>query len=223
VSAAASGGGGAPLPLLPFSDDARAIIAAARGEAGRQGLLFAGREHLLLALLAATRGAAARALAAVDMDAAAVRSFLDGRLVVPITSAGLPAADVEFDRATRAVLTTAAEVALALAGDDAPPPRLVASHHLLLSLLEAPGAEVESLLSMASIDAGALAASIAAGVGGQEEEAATPGGAPSAESVREELVAQYRRYMASGGGADGFPKLDPLPRGAPADDDDIYN
>ncbi|KAI8473339.1 MAG: hypothetical protein J3K34DRAFT_500186 [Monoraphidium minutum] len=176
----------------------------ARAEAARQGLMFAGPEHLLLGLLAAPDGAAAAMLGARGVDAEGARARVDTLVVMPSSpEGGLAVTDVGFSPAVQAVISAA--VAVAAASER----RQASTAHLLCGLLQPQplGKAVQAALEGADVDEVRRQAEVWVGEGPPEPAADAPSGGEEQAAKLQEL---YRAHMeqqqsrGGGGGAGGF-------------------
>ena len=119
-----------------FTPRARAAVAHAQDAARRLGHGSVGTEHVLLGLLAEPEGIAARALAELGLDAAAVELAVAGR-----TGAGktVVSGHIPFSPRAKKVLELSLREALALEHN------YIGTEHLLFGLLRAEGVAAEIL------------------------------------------------------------------------------
>ncbi|MGY1641874.1 Clp protease N-terminal domain-containing protein [Geodermatophilus sp. SYSU D00703] len=148
----ASGQPPAPDGFGRFTESARNVVVAAQNEARAAGSPEIGTAHLVLGLLAASDGAAARALLADGRTAEAVRTAAAGTFPPPV--ADVPDF-VPFDEAARQALERTFAVA-ERRGDDA-----IDTEHLLFALLEVE--EGAGLLTGLGVTADGVEGALAAG------------------------------------------------------------
>lgn len=187
--------------------------------------MFAGCEHFLLALLSLPSdgtAAAAAALARVDMDAGAVRAYLDSKTVVPLVPS-LKASEADLSPDAWAVLRAAEAAARSAAGDagnSTDAVTCVGTNHLLLALLQAPGAAVTEVFSMAGVSTADLAIQVAAEASGFHEAPDNAAGSAGA-AAQQRLAQMYKDYIASGR-KEAFPDFSASDRPMTDAERDIY-
>jgi ATP-dependent Clp protease ATP-binding subunit ClpC len=130
-----------------MSESARAVIVAAREEAGALGHDFVGTEHLLLALGEGS-GTAAAALRRAGVDPAAVRRAVEARVGRGTAGAG---GHRPFSPRAKKVMELGLREAIRLHQDR------IGTEHLLLGLIrEGEGVAAQVLVKDLGVDLGAL-------------------------------------------------------------------
>jgi ATP-dependent Clp protease ATP-binding subunit ClpC len=128
--------GKAPGLFTRFTPRARAAVVHAQEAARRLRHRFVGTEHVLLGLMAEPEGIAARALAELGVDEAAVELAVTGRVGVGKEEVG---GHIPFSPRAKKTLELALREALALKHN------YIGTEHILLGLLRAGGVAVEVL------------------------------------------------------------------------------
>lgn len=134
-----------------FTRGGRHALALAHEEALRLGHDYIGSEHLLLGLLAESKGKAAQALGSVGLDLAGVRDAVEGR-VWPQTRPSRPQAGPS--NRTKGGLTTGAIRVIVLAVDEAQRlgHQLADTEHLLLGLISEAEDSLVAVLGSLGVD-----------------------------------------------------------------------
>ncbi len=123
-----------------FTEQSRRVVVLAREEAARFNHVYIGTEHIMLGLVCAGEGVAARALASAGVGIDAIR----GQVVALVGVGKQPPPEyIPFSLRARAVLELAFRVSLELGHD------YVAPEHLLLGLIrEGDGVAIQALIRL---------------------------------------------------------------------------
>ncbi len=174
-----------------FTDRARRAVVLAQEEARRLNHNYVGTEHILLGLLHEERGAAARALAALDVGLEAVRQQVEQIIG---TGAHAPPGHIPFTPRAKRVLELSLREALLL-GDD-----YIGTEHILLGLLRegegvAPqvlvrlGCDLNQVRQQVLLLQGKAAGRVAAGEGAEQI-------TPRRAVVRQPWMGEIQRALA---------------------------
>ncbi len=162
--------------MAAYSAEALQSIRGAKAEASRQGHLFAGPEHLLIALLEHP-SATNRLLGSFSLTADSARGTIDKGQAVPVVGI-VSATDVDFAPSTKAALQRATAAAES-AGRDC-----TSTLHLLQELLRPPvAAAVGGILAAVKADAAVISAKVRCELAANElvdEDIAPPAGCMTA-------------------------------------------